>query len=169
MTRSGDMMMIEKATKSVILAAAIVAFLTYQAAANDSVFDVAPPALELAPPPLTLTARAPVPAQCHALGEITESLETSIIDSKARYWAYRAHRGRTRGLISNPGSEIRSGVLRRQFYDLFNYHYANTGMRGLSSSEENTLKSVMERMLRMRNVCGDGAPELRRTIRQMFG
>ena len=131
-----------------------------------------PPALEVPIPPLFVAApELPDTLEedsCRDLSAELSRLERSILDVKARYWAYRMrHPGFSRGsLSSNPGSEIRSPWLRRSFYRLLQRYHEDTDLERPSQFEVAAMIRTMRRMLSLIEDCGGEAPELRRAIGQ---
>jgi TolB-like protein len=93
---------------------------------------------------------------CGRSAETVDTLERSIVDVKARYWAARLRAGIPRGsLTRNPGSEIADPTVRAEFYSRLRA-YARAGGDAPDGDEVGRMNRTMERIARLQNACRGG-------------
>lgn len=88
--------------------------------------------------------------------EIVDSLERSITDVKARYWAGRLRAGGAGAAVDrDPGAEIANPEIRAEFYSRLRA-YARSGAAGATPAELGRMSKTMERISRLSGSCRGG-------------
>ena len=84
-----------------------------------------------------------------------DSIERSILDAKARYWAAKIKEPdfSYASLTSNPGSEISNPRLRTRFYDLMKAWHRLEFTPKLNPLELKSLTEAEEKILRIMKEC----------------
>ncbi|MBI3564884.1 MAG: hypothetical protein HY079_06800 [Elusimicrobia bacterium] len=95
---------------------------------------------------------------CGTASETVDTLERSIVDVKARYWAARLREGiAPRSLKRNPGSEIGNPEIKAEFYARLRA-YAREAGPAPTPDETAKMNKTMDRISRMAGVCrGEGS------------
>lgn len=96
---------------------------------------------------------------CGTASETRDTLERSIVDVKARYWAARLRQGIERGsLRRNPGSEIDNPEIKAEFYARLRAYTRDSAGAAPTSDEVHKMNKTMDRISRMAGVCrGEGS------------
>lgn len=84
-----------------------------------------------------------------------DTLERSITDIKARYWAGRLRGGAAAALRNDPGAAIANPELRADFYSRLRA-YARDGAAGATPAELGRLNKTEERISRLTDSCRGG-------------
>jgi TolB-like protein len=95
---------------------------------------------------------------CERAAATEDDDERSVVDLKARFWAQKLREGLDGSrLTRNPGSEIRNPEIRSEFYRRLRVRH-DAAAPDLSEDELARLKSVLERISRLKDSCrGEGA------------
>jgi len=95
---------------------------------------------------------------CGTASETVDTLERSIVDLKARYWAQRLREGIDRNSLKrNPGSEINNPEIRSEFYARLRA-YAREAGPAPTTDEVGRMNKTMDRISRLEGSCrGEGS------------
>jgi TolB-like protein len=95
---------------------------------------------------------------CSGAGETVDSLERSITDIKARYWAQRLREGiAPSSLKANPGSEINNPEIRAEFYARLRAYSRQAGP-AVDAGEVGRMNKTMDRISKVQGSCrGEGS------------
>lgn len=92
---------------------------------------------------------------CDGALDRVDTLEKSILDLKARYWALQLQRGvAMRGLKFNPGSTITDPALKKEFYGRMKAWMSQEVIPELTPTENKEFAEIDEKAIRLARRCG---------------
>lgn len=92
---------------------------------------------------------------CEGAAETVDTLESRILDLKARYWATQLKEGlNLASLRHNPGSTITDPLLKRKFYERMKSWYALSSIPKMSAAEVKLFTDVDQKAFQLHHDCG---------------